>query len=47
MAELRNDQRIVASTPDAKWISFVMQSDSEIHAALKWLALAYRQAVKA
>jgi TfoX/Sxy family transcriptional regulator of competence genes len=46
MAELRKDKRIVASTPEAKWISFVMQSDSEIHAALKWLALAYRQAVK-
>jgi len=46
MDELRKDKRIVASTPDAKWISFVMQSDSEIHAALNWLALAYRQAVK-
>ena len=42
--ELRNDERIVASTAEAKWISFVMESDSEIHAALKWLALAYRQA---
>lgn len=46
MAELRKDKRIVASTPNAKWISFVMQSDSDIHAALNWLALAYRQAVK-
>jgi hypothetical protein len=44
--ELRNDERIVASTAEAKWISFAMESDSEIHAALKWLALAYRQAVK-
>jgi len=44
--ELRNDERIVASTSEAKWISFAMESDSEIHAALKWLALAYRQAVK-
>jgi hypothetical protein len=44
MDELRNDKRIVASTSDAKWISFVMKSDSEIHAALKWLSLAYRQA---
>jgi len=42
--ELRNDERIVASTSEAKWISFAMESDSEIHAALKWLALAYRQA---
>ena len=46
MNKLSNDERIVASTADAKWISFVMESDSEIHAALKWLALAYRQAVK-
>ena len=46
MNELSKDEWIVASTADAKWISFVMESDSEIHAALKWLALAYRQAVK-
>ena len=45
MDELRNDKRIVASTSDAKWISFVMNSDAEIPAALKWLSLAYRQAV--
>ena len=38
------DERIVAA--EAKWISFLIESDSEIHAALKWLALAYRQAVK-
>jgi len=46
MDQLANDQQIVPSTPEAKWISFVMQSDAEIHAALNWLALAYRQAVK-
>jgi len=46
IAELHKDKRIVASTPEAKWISFVIQSDSEIHAALNWLALAYRQAAK-
>jgi predicted DNA-binding protein (MmcQ/YjbR family) len=44
--ELRKDERIVPSTAEAKWISFVIESDAEIHAALKWLALAYRQAVK-
>src|SRR6185295_8891006 len=44
MDELRKDKRIIAPTADAKWISFVMHSDSEIHAALKWLSLAYRQA---
>ena len=42
--KLSKDKRIIESTSDAKWISFVMQSDSEIHAALDWLALAYRQA---
>ena len=46
MTELSKDEQIVASTSEAKWISFVMQSDSEIHAALKWLAVAYRQAAK-
>ena len=44
MNELGKDKRIVASTQDAKWISFVMQSDSDIHAAVNWLALAYQQA---
>ena len=46
MEKLRKDKQILASTPGAKWISFVMESESEIHAALNWLALAYRQAVK-
>lgn len=44
MHELGKDKRIGASTQDAKWISFVMQSDSDIPAAVNWLALAYRQA---
>lgn len=46
MDELHNDKRIVASTPEAKWISFVIESEAEVHAALNWLALAYRQAGK-
>lgn len=46
MDKLDKDKRIVASTPEAKWISFVMESESDIHAALDWLALAYRQAAK-
>jgi len=44
--QLANDKQIVNSTPDAKWISFVIESDAEIHTALNWLELAYRQAVK-
>ena len=46
MDQLSKDKRIVASTPEAKWISFVIESDAEVHAALNWLALAYGQAVK-
>ena len=47
MDELRKDERIVTPTPEAKWITFVIESDAEIHDALNWLTLAYRQAVKA
>lgn len=46
MDQLSKDKRIVASTPEAKWISFVIESEAEVHAALNWLALAYRQAGK-
>lgn len=45
-ARLRVDDRIVAPTPDAKWISFMIESDSDIHDALNWLELAYREARK-
>ena len=45
-AELHRDKRIVTPTPDAKWISFVINSDRDIHDALNWLALAYREAAK-
>ena len=44
---MRNDKRIVAPTADAKWISFMIESDSDIHDALNWLELAYREAGKA
>jgi hypothetical protein len=46
VTELQNDERIVTPTLAGKWISFVIQSDSDIHGALNWLALAYRQAQK-
>ena len=45
-AEFRKDERIVVSRPEAKWISFVIHSDSDIHDALNWLVLAYREAGK-
>lgn len=43
---MKKDERIITPTPTAKWISFIMESDSDIHDALQWLALAYREAVK-
>jgi len=45
-AALRKDERIVTQTPEAKWISFVIRSEADIHDALKWLALAYRETTK-
>jgi hypothetical protein len=45
-AQLREDERIISPAPDASWISFVIGSDSDIHDALNWLALAYRAAAK-
>jgi hypothetical protein len=45
-AELHRDQRIVTPAPDAKWISFIINSDTDIHDALNWLAMAYREATK-
>jgi len=46
VTNLEKDERIVMPTPPGKWISFVIQSDADIHDALNWLALAYRQAHK-
>ena len=43
IAELDKDERIIL-TPTSKWISFVIQSDSEIKDALHWLTRAYREA---
>jgi hypothetical protein len=46
VTRLDEDERIITTTPAAKWILFVMQSDADIHGALNWLALAYREAHK-
>jgi hypothetical protein len=46
VTRLRTDQRIVFPEPDAKWISFIIESDADIHDALNWLELAYREAAK-
>lgn len=45
-AALRKDERIVMQTPGAKWISFLIRSDADIHDALQWLALAYRETTR-
>ena len=41
-----NDERVIIPTPEAKWISFIVESESDIHDALQWLAHAYDEAVK-
>ena len=43
---IKNDQRIIAASADAKWISFMIESEDDIHDALEWLELAYRAAQK-
>lgn len=43
---LKNDERVVIPTPEAKWISFIVESESDVHDALQWLAHAYGEAVK-
>lgn len=45
-SKLREDKRIVAPAPDAKWISFLVHSEEDIRVALNWLSLAYREAGK-
>jgi hypothetical protein len=46
LARMRDDERIVRAHPDGKWTSFQIMSDIDVHAALEWLELAYRQANK-
>ena len=43
---MKNDERLIRPTVTAKWISFIIESESDIHDALQWLALAYREAIK-
>jgi len=45
-AALRKDERIVTQTLEAKWISFVIRSEADVHDALQWLALAYRETTR-
>ena len=43
---MKTDQRVIMPTPEGKWISFVVESDTDIHDALQWLAHAYDEADK-
>ena len=46
VTRLRTDRRIIFPETDAKWISFIIESDADIHDALHWLEFAYREAGK-
>ena len=43
---MQKDERVIIPTPEAKWISFIVESETDIHDALQWLAHAYDEAVK-
>ena len=44
--KMKKDERVSISTPGAKWISFIVESETDIHDALQWLSHAYAEAVK-
>jgi hypothetical protein len=46
ISQLSEDKRIVTPAADAKWISFLIHSEEDIHDSLNWLSLAYREAGK-
>ena len=46
LALMRDDDRIIRAHPAGKWTLFLIKSDADVHAALQWLELAYRQANK-
>jgi hypothetical protein len=46
ISKLREDKRILLPSPNAKWISFVIHSEQDIHDALNWLSAAFREAGK-
>lgn len=44
--KMKKDERVIIPTGEAKWISFVVESEKDIHDALQWLAHAYAEAAK-
>jgi len=46
LSRLRGDERITGHRPGTKWISFHLNSEADLHDALQWFELAYRQARK-
>ena len=46
ISQMRGNKRIIAPPTDAKWISFLIHSEVDIHDALNWLSVAYGEAGK-
>jgi hypothetical protein len=43
-AETRNARRRLREYPAMQWLAFELRSEKDVHAALRWLELAYRMA---
>jgi luciferase-like monooxygenase len=43
---LREDKRIICPHAQGKWISFIIESEADLHDVLQWLELAFRAAGK-
>ena len=46
LARMRSDERVIGHRPGAKWFSFLLDSEADVHDALAWFELAYRRAGK-
>ena len=46
LARMRSDERVIGHRPGAKWFSFLLDSEADVHEALEWFELAYRRAGK-
>jgi len=44
LARMHGDERITGHRPGSKWISFHLNSEADLHDALEWFEVAYRQA---
>jgi hypothetical protein len=47
LIRVRNDSRVASTRMQkARWFTFEISSDADLHEALDWLALAYNEAAK-